>query len=51
MDTIAEICKELGITKSIYYKLAHRLKHRPTKEDVEKHKQTARIGRPRKESF
>lgn len=51
METIEEICKELGITKSVYYKLAHRLGKRPTKEDVEKHKRTAKAGRPRKESF
>lgn len=51
MEKILEICKELGISKTVYYKLAHRLKRRPTKEDVERHKRTAKAGRPRKESF
>lgn len=51
METIEQVCKELGITIPVYYKLAHKLKRRPTKEDVEKHKATAKAGRPRKESF
>ena len=48
---IEEECKKLGISKTLYYKLAHRLKKRPTEQDVEKHKKQAKAGRPRKESF
>lgn len=51
METIKEFCDRVGISKTIYYKLAHKLKKRPTEQDVEKHKKTARNGRPRKESF
>lgn len=51
METIKEFCDKLGISKTVYYKLAHKLKRRPNEEDVEKHKKTAKNGRPRKESF
>ena len=48
LETIEQECKRLGITKSVYYKLAHRLGHRPTEQDVKEHKAKAKAGRPRK---
>lgn len=51
METIKEFCDRVGISRAIYYKLAHRLKKRPTEQDIEKHKKTARTGRPRKDNF
>ena len=51
METIKEFCNRLKISRAIYYKLAHRLKKRPTEQDIEKHKETARTGRPRKDNF
>ena len=51
MVTINEFCKVLGISRAVYYKLAHRLKRRPTEQDIIEHKKTAKAGRPRKESF
>ena len=49
MEKIKEFCERVGISVPIYYKLAHRLKRRPTEQDVAKHKATRKNGRPRKE--
>ena len=51
METIRQECERLGITTAVYYKLAHRLGHRPTEEDVKEHKAKAKAGRPKKEKF
>ena len=51
MESITEFCKRVGISLPIYYKLAHRLGHRPTEQNVKEHKAKAKAGRPRKESF
>ena len=48
METIRQECERLGITTAVYYKLAHRLKRRPTEQDVKEHKEKAKAGRPRK---
>ena len=51
METIKQMCERLGITIPIYYKIAHKLKRRPTEEDVKEHKANRKYGRPRKENF
>ena len=51
METIREICKRLGISTQTYYNIANKLKKRPTDEDLREYKKTAKVGRPRKESF
>ena len=41
----------MGISISVYYKIAHRIGKRPTEEDIKHHIATRKNGRPRKETF